>query len=298
MSEGAPIAPPRLLIGVSPYDARGDAGVRQAEALASLTGLARADAVNVQFRREPYETPSLRTLAILTKTSRGLARSAGPLKPIVAEILDALAADASRVGATHVCYANADIIVTQAAVDRVLDGDPDGCAFSRRDLDAASGGDLGIQLAGVDAFAVGVRWWQANRARFRDYIAGEPAWDNVFAAILLCHAHAGIENREGVICHRAHGAAWGASPFVHYTRLLAARDAPYFSLWCRYVDRLRALRAAGGSIEEERTLAREVFRRQPGTFARAVQAGRSVKAALRYAWVSRRSSTRWPFGAR
>jgi hypothetical protein len=253
-----------------------------------LSGLTRAEAVNVQFREAPFVAPELPTLAVLAKTSNGVARAAGPLKPIVAEILDVLADEASHRNATHVCFANADIVFTQAAVDRALDGEPDGCAFSRRDVDP-SGDESKIEVSGVDAFAVAVPWWRANRARFRDYIAGESTWDNVYASILLCHGRAGIENRLGLVRHRTHATAWGASPFAQYTRLLAARDAPYFSLWCRYVDRLLALRAAGASLEDERALTREVFRWEPGPVARAVRAARSIKAALRYAWVSRRS---------
>jgi hypothetical protein len=74
---------------------------------------------------------------------------------------------------------------------------------------------------------------------------GESTWDNVYASILLCHANAAIENRRGLVRHEQHALAWTASPFVEYTRLLAAFDAGYFTLWCRYIDALQRLRAEG-----------------------------------------------------
>lgn len=226
---------------------------------------------------------------MLERSSRTVSGRAGPLKPIVTEIVDALVAHADARDIDRVLLANADILVGQAAVDLMLDDALDGCAFSRMDIDGPEGRAVGVQVHGVDAFAVTCGWWRANRARLRDYILGESTWDNVFAAILLTHGRAAIENREGLIRHERHDSAWRQSPLADYTRLLAARDAPYFTLWCRYVDRLLALRARGASLDDERALAREVFRWEPGALTRVVQTGRSVKAALRYAWVSRRS---------
>lgn len=276
----------RVLLGLSPYAATGDALQRQARALEALQRLERAEPVNVQWRGDAFEVDGIRTLAVLERSSRTVTGRPGPLKPPVSEMVDPLVADADARGLDCICLVNADIVVTQAAVDRILDDGCEGYAFSRLDVDGPSGQGLGIQVHGVDAFAVTCGWWRANRWRFRDYILGESTWDNVYTAILLAHGRAQIENREGLIRHERHDSAWQQSPFAEYTRLLAARDAPYFSLWCRYVDRLATLRAAGGSPDEERALAREVFRWEPGPLARAVQAGRSLKSVVRYAWVS------------
>ena len=70
--------------------------------------------------------------------------------------------------------------------------------------------------------------------------------------------------------------------FGQYVRRLAALDAGYFTLWCRYWDGLVRLRAAGASAADELELAREVFVWRPSLRDRAVQVARSLKADLRY----------------
>lgn len=282
-----------VLIGVSPYEAGGGAARRQAAALGALGALDRATALNVQFRDAPYHVPGIETLPALVRDSNTVTGRQGPRKPLVAEILDALAGEAASRGADMIGFANADVVVSGQAVDYMLDAHERGhqaCAFSRRDLDAVTGEPTSIQIAGVDVIAVSAAWWRAHRGRFRDYIAGESTWDNVYTAILMCHAGGVIENRQGLVRHEAHAAVWRASPFVQYTRLLAALDAPYFSLWCEYCDRLHALRSSGPPPVEdvEAALAREVFAWQPGPLDRAIQAGRHLKAVVRYAWHARR----------
>jgi hypothetical protein len=142
----------------------------------------------------------------------------------------------------------------------------------------------GTELFGIDVIAIATAWWPQNRMRFRDYIIAESIWDNVYTAILSCHADTAIENRRGLIRHEAHPQVWGMSPFAEYTRLLAAYDAAYFSLWCRYVEALQRLRSAGSSDVQEEALAREVFVWRPSVLQRAIQACRNVKARVRYAY--------------
>ena len=60
-----------------------------------------------------------------------------------------------------------------------------------------------------------------------------------------------------------------------YVHLLAARDSSYFSLWCAYVARAEALRARGGTREQEEALQREIFR-APGLAAEAVDVARAT----------------------
>ncbi|MEO8078833.1 MAG: hypothetical protein ABI818_21095, partial [Acidobacteriota bacterium] len=237
-----------------------------------------------QFAREPHQVPGLRTLPLLTRTSNSVSGRSGPSKPIVSEILDVLAADASKQGIEYICFTNSDIVFTQQAVDWIVESGKEACLFSREDFDGVTGAALKVELAGVDVIAVATRWWIAQRRRFRGYIAGEPCWDNVYTAIVMCHADAAIDNRRGLVRHETHPAAWSNSPFAQYTRLLTALDAGYFSLWFRYWEGLVRLRAAGAGAEEETAWAREVFVWHPGPRARLVQRGRDVKAVVRYAW--------------
>jgi hypothetical protein len=79
---------------------------------------------------------------------------------------------------------------------------------------------------------------RANRWRFRPYILGEACWDNVYAALLMCHGNGRLVNRDAVIRHEKHGTIWGDGAFAEYNSLLASFDARYFTLWATYHARL------------------------------------------------------------
>src|SRR5262249_31768725 len=150
---------------------------------------------------------------------------------------DALAAAAARAGARYFGFLNADIVVSQAAID-VIAGEPrDAYAFSRLDVEPVTGRPLALALNGLDLFVFDVAWWRRHRQRFRAYILAEWFYDCVFGALMVCHGSGLILNRRGEIRHEAHpqGAPAG---LAHYNGYLAALDAPYFSLWVRYRHRL------------------------------------------------------------
>jgi hypothetical protein len=275
---------PRVLVGTHTYAGAAGAIHRQQQAVRALLALEGAEAVNVQFAQQPHEFEGLRTLPRLTQSSNSVSGRRGPAKPIVSEILDVLAADASTRSIEYICLTNSDIIFTQQAVDWILDGGKEAYLFSREDFDHETGAALKVELAGVDVMAVATSWWLAHRRRFRRYIAGDACWDNVYTAVVMCHADAAIENRRGLVRHETHATAWSNSPFAQYTRLLTALDAGYFSLWYRYWEGLTRLRAAGAGAEEEAAWAREVFVWRPAPRERLVQRARDVKALVRYAW--------------
>jgi hypothetical protein len=183
--------------------------------------------------------------------------------------------------------ANADIIVTQAAITMIEESGKDTYAFSRLDVDRETGRDLEPTLSGVDAFAFEVGWWRANQHRFRPYIVGEACWDVVYAAIAMCHSD-GMMASGGEIRHERHPMEWGQGAF-DYNGYLAAIDNRYFSLWCAYYERLMEGRARGASVEEERALCERVFVWQPSAAAAVKQIGRTIKARIGY----RRKRARW-----
>ena len=240
--------------------------------------------VNVQFARDGHSVAGIETQARLTRDSCTVTGHAGPRKPILPDVLDLLCARAQETRARCFAFMNADIHLSQEAVDGMAAGAHDGWLFSREDYDGQTGASLGMGTAGTDVIAFSTTWWQQNRARFRPYIVGEAVWDNVYTAILMCHADAVLENRRPLARHEAHPIAWspGRGPFSRYTQYLAALDSGYFSIWCRYWAGLQDLRRAGAPEEEERALAREVFVWAPGIAERAGQGLRFVVANLRY----------------
>ena len=273
-----------LVVGTHTFAATGDAARRQSNALAVLRDLRGVSVANVQFADGGHTVDGVQTIASLTRDSCTVSHREGPRKAIVSDILDVLCARADQLGAPHFCFMNADILLSQDAVDWIAAGGHDAWLFSREDFDGESGAALGMATAGMDVIAITTEWWRRNRHRFRPYIAGEAVWDNVYTAIVMCHANAALENRRPLVRHEAHPARWtpGEGPFARYTQYLAARDAGYFTLWCEYWDGLQALRRRGDDPEQENALAARVFVWRPTPAARAVQALRTIKAEVRY----------------
>lgn len=273
-----------MLIGTHTYAATGDAARRQAKGVQSLLALRDVETANVHFVRDPHHVEGLQTWPMLAQDAESVSGKRGPRRAVVREILDVLAREAASRGARYFCFGNADLIWSQQAVEWIRAAGKEGYAFSRMDFDAATGADLGIELAGLDVVAVATDVWPRIRHRFRDYLVGQMLWDNVYASVLMCHADAVIENRQGLIRHERHAtAAATADAYARYTQLLAALDARYFRLWCHYWGRLRDLRERGAPADAEQRLAREMFVWPPTPAERAIQALRSAKARLRYA---------------
>ena len=273
----------RILIGTHTFAARGDGMRRQAACVASLQALERVEAVNIQFAKDPHHADGVETVPSLRNTSNGLTGRAGPSKPDVSEIFAVLASEAARRGIRLFCFANGDIIVSQAAVDWMLSTPKDTFVFSRENFDGPSAESRGMELAGTDVFAMTIRWWERNARRFRRYLLGEGGFDNIYTAIMMCHADGIIENRRPLVRHEVHAPGPMPSPhFGEYIRLLCALDAQYFTRWCRYWDGLVRMRGQRASADEEAAWSREAFTWPPSPREALVQRGRNVKAYLRY----------------
>lgn len=273
-----------ILIGTHTWAASADAARRNAAAIASLQSLSGVDIVNLQFRDGPHQSPGLRTLAVLPRDSNTLTGRRGPRKPVMTDLFDALAAEASARDLPYFCFTNTDILISQAAIDWIRDGNLDAYIFSRQNFDGKTGAPTTIEFAGYDVYAIRPGWWNRNRRRFRAYLAGEGVWDEVYTSIVMCHANAAIENRLSLVRHEAHPMIpIPSKEFGRYVQMLAAFDAGYFSVWCEYYHGVRALRDAGASAEEEAEFARRTFVWNPSVAQRAVQAARDVKWRVLYA---------------
>lgn len=265
---------PALLLGTS-VSGRADAAAREAPAQASLAALHAAGAarcVNVTFAGDPPAAGVLDEHAALQLDARTVTGVDGPRKPVVSEMLDALASEAERLGIPRIGVVNGDIVVTPAAVEQAATTRRPALAFSR--TDTGSGEPDSELLYGADMFTFAVEFWRRERKRFRAYILGDAVWDNVYASVIACHGGA-LLNRERWILHQRHPAVFRDSPYAPYLQLLAARDSSYFSLWCAYVARAEALRARGGTGEEEDGLQREVFK-APGFRAEVYDVARAA----------------------
>lgn len=270
-----------LVIGSAFYPARGDAARRQERARAALLALSGAIPINLQFEDERFDLDGVRMVPVLRLDSRTVTGAAGRRKPIVSEMLDALASIATEAKAPYFTYINADIEVTQAAVDYIASERRDGYAFCRVDVDPETREDFGIQPYGVDMIAIRTDWWARERRRFRPYIAGEACWDNVYAALLCSYGNGDLVDHRKLIFHERHPAVWIDSPFAAYNGHLAGLDARYFSQWVTYVDAAR--RGRGADADHER-LVREVLGNPRLSWSAHIRnAARQIRARWRYA---------------
>jgi hypothetical protein len=278
-----------MLIGTHTFAARGEGARRQDAGVASMRALQRVEVVNVQFASDPHHMPDVETLPVLTRTSNSVSRRSGPMKPIMSDIFDVLAQEASRRGLPYFAFTNADILISQEAVDWMLATKLDTYVFSREDFDGETGQSKGMELAGTDVFVSSTAWWAAHRHRFRPYIAAEGVWDNVYTAIMMVHSNGVIENRRPLVRHESHPPGPMPSPYFGvYTNYLAALDSWYFDRWCKYWDGLLRLRKDHASEDAEQALRRRILTWPPSTFDRLLQEARSLKARVRYgAWKMR-----------
>lgn len=283
---------PPLLIGTHFYQGGPEEMRRQARVMDALGRIQGIAIVDLQWSGQPAKRTWIQTLPALRQSSTTTTQHAGRVKPLVREMFDALADAAADIGSRHFVFFNADCLLTEPAIECVRSGGHQVFAFSRTNHDAA-GVELGVYAKGLDAFGCEVEWWRAHRQRFRPYIVGERSWDNVYGAIAMCHGDAVVLNREALLLHEAHPIVWGSGPFDLYNRFLTALDFRYFRMWGEYYHRLLDARARGSSDDEERAIAREVFRWRPSIREAVVQQGRDVKARLRY----RRQRRAWKANA-
>jgi glycosyltransferase involved in cell wall biosynthesis len=274
---------PAVLVGVHAHAGTGETDRRQRAALAAIAALDGVRRVNVQFASVDTTTidvSGFETLRALESDSNKITGRSGRRKPIVSEVFDVLACRAIEEGCAYFAYVNADTVLSDSALNRIGPGAADAYLFARTDV----GGGLPseILLSGVDGFAIDAFWWIDNRRRFRPYLLGEPVWDCVYSAILSCHGRTSFVYSPGVLTHERHETAWLSSPFAKYVQYLSALDAPYFSLWCRYHDRLTEAVAEGRAFDSAAAIADDAFVWRPSALAQAVQAGRRVKGWVRY----------------
>jgi hypothetical protein len=248
--------------------------------MASLEGVLHVNLQFVAAEAAPIDVDGYETVRGLELDSITVAGRMGARKPIASETFDLLARRALEEGCRYFAYLNSDTVLSQEVVDRVCAGDADAYAIARTDV--GSGRSPEVLIAGVDGFVISTEWWTANRRRFRAYILGEPVWDCVYAALVACHGRAEFVYDTGGLTHERHPTQWVASPFASYVRYLSALDAPYFSLWCAYNDRIRNEVDLGRGFVAAARIAQETFVWRPSTFARAIQASRCVKGWVRY----------------
>jgi hypothetical protein len=269
----------QVLLGTHLYPAQGAAGERMRRALDSWTHLSGVRLVNLQFAGDaaPVTHPSFETHAVLREDSRTVTGKQGARKPTVRELLDRLVAIAEAAGCEYAGFSNADILVSQAAIDRVVTGQRDAVIFSRMDVDPVTGEPRGEFFSGQDTLFIRPAVYRALRPRLGPYIVGEMPWDVIYTSVLLTHSDAELVNRGDDCRHVDHEPIWTESPFAPYAWRLAHMDWTYMARWYRYYYGAKAMRESGRPAAEEDALRDQVFGHDLTIMERAQHAYRRVR---------------------
>lgn len=248
-------------------------------ALDSWTHLPGVRLVNLQFAGDPAPVahPSFETHAVLREDSRTVTGKQGARKPTVRELLDRLAAIAEEAGCDYAGFSNADILVSPAAIARVVRGRRDAVIFSRMDIDPETGQPRGEFFSGQDTLFIRPAVYRALRPRLRPYIVGEMPWDVIYTSVLLTHCDAELVNRGDDCRHVDHQPIWTESPFAPYAWRLAHMDWTYMARWYRYYYGAKPMRESGRPAGEEDALREKVFRRGLTAAERAKDAYRRLR---------------------
>jgi len=251
----------RMLLGTHVYPAQGAAAQRMQRALASWTELSEVDLVNLQFAdcSTPCTNEGFETHPVLRRDSCMVTGVRGPRKPLVSELLTRLCQLAEARGCEYFGFSNADILISQAAVDRVLSGGRSGAIYSRMDIDAEHGQPLGEFFSGQDTILLKTAVYRRHRRVLRPYVIGEMPWDVIYTSYFLSHTDVELVNRGADCRHVWHETIWCDSPFAPHAWRLAHLDWTYFARWYQYYEAAKLIRAAGRGEEEEARVRRSVF---------------------------------------
>jgi hypothetical protein len=279
-----PVPDAPVVLGVHAQSAAEASAEPMVRGLGSLRRLSGVERCNLQFADHDAgeDVPGFEACRVLTTDSRTVSGIEARRKPVVAEIFAWLAARALHGGSRYFAYLNAEAGLRQDVVDLARHDGRTAYVLARTSTDDC-GAPGELQLAGIDGLIIDARWWLVNAWRFRPYILGEPIWDSVYASLCLCHGNGVLVYRPGELIHEGHPVAWRDGPCQDYLRLLAALDAPYLSLWCRFhAAAVESIGRVGGERDLQ-ALARATFVWQPSRRLRLLQSARAFKARLRHA---------------
>jgi hypothetical protein len=271
-----------IVLGTNVYEAQGEVGEREERALETWHHLPNCRLVNLQFAQHGsnLNRDGFTTRAVLQLDSNQVCRRAGVRKPVVKEMLTALAQEAESVGVAYFGLVNADILLSPEIISAVETSGKTAMLFSRREVDPD--GIKEICTYGIDAVFFRTDWWAQHRHRFRNYVLGEPCWDVVTTSIALFHGDGLLVNDSFLVQHVRHPIIWHDSPFAYHNWYLSALDSFYFSNWADYHGALAEMRSHGTTRAKELELQQKFFKRRWSWGQSLYHLGRCVRAQVRY----------------
>lgn len=170
------------------------------------------DLYNIQDPDDSVELDLFTRLPILKNSSKDILHDSNKKKPLVFDMFDGLS---KLNGYDYMLFTNSDIIISNRFIQKIIDNDGvDSFSASRLTIDNINSLDdtpklVQYQVAGFDAFAVKISWWENNKDFFPNYIYSEPCWDVHYATLFKRLGNSIFENKwPPSIFHIKHDIAW------------------------------------------------------------------------------------------
>jgi len=190
---------------------------RQDVAVESWKHLSDVKLVNVQFEDEKdsfnvqYDMEHVFTL---TRSSMDTVDKSTKKLPYINDILDVL----SRQDCDYFIYTNNDVIINKNLIKYISENKPACMSCSRLDIHDVHSFDIILEkkitpvryeIAGFDTFIFSKDWYELHKDLFRDYLVGQPHWDQVYAGLMKMHGGDLFGNNFPPYCfHIHHEATW------------------------------------------------------------------------------------------
>ena len=242
---------------------------RQAESVESITFLKPLDItpLNICYPDELLHPEGWEVAPVLARSADTALKVEGKRKPFVRDLFDAAADWATKHHIEWFIITNSDIIFTPALIKEVrslLSTGYETIAFSRHDIvsfDTSSGSATGyIEFRGSDVFVCTTSWWNNNRRLFQDYIFGERAWDNAYAATMATHSRFHISFTEKLCFHMKHAETWVTGPYADYNMsLFHGIDGSYAEKFYAFLKEASSMPIAELTPDKTAALYRKYF---------------------------------------
>ena len=200
------------------------------------------DVYNVQFIQPEYTDNRINTLNVLDRDSTSVTGGSKKL-PFVNDIFNSLA----HLDCDYFIYCNSDVIVNANLLKFINSNQPDCFACSRLDINNIKSFDdvlnkqiqpIRYEIAGFDTFIFSRHWYKKHNSLFRDYLIGQPCWDQVYATIMKIYGdNTDFGNSFPPYCfHIHHEQTWQQSDTPEKTFNMNQKEHYFDKLMCRLFD--------------------------------------------------------------
>lgn len=197
---------------------------------------------DVQFEGNTQHDNRLETLNTLSRSSLDHTTGSKQL-PFVNDIFNVLCDQ----DCDYFIFCNSDVIVNGNLIKHIKEHKPHAMACSRLDIKHIDSFDdvlkkqikpVRYEIAGFDCFIFSKVWYLEKKQLFRDYLVGQPCWDQVYATIIkLYGGNHSFGNQYPPFCfHIHHEPTWQNKSTPEKQFNMTQKNHHFDSLLCKIFD--------------------------------------------------------------